>query len=81
MPYVSIAAKTGTAEIGAKKDFVNSWVIGFFPYEKPRYAFAVLMERGPVHNTVGGLYVMRQLFDWMRVRAPDYLAEDKDSSV
>lgn len=72
VPYVSIAGKTGTAEIGVKKDFVNSWVIGFFPYEKPKYAFVVMMERGPVHNLLGGVWVMRQLLDWMHMNTPEY---------
>jgi len=71
--YVNIAAKTGTAELGSQKQFVNSWVVGFFPYEKPRYAFAVIMEKGPVANTTGGVYVMRQVFDWMSANTPDYL--------
>jgi len=71
--YVSVAAKTGTAELGSKKQFVNSWVVGFFPYEKPRYAFAVIMEKGPVTNTTGGVYVMRQIFDWMNTNVPEYL--------
>lgn len=73
IPQVEIAAKTGTAELGNKKQFVNSWVIGFFPYEKPRYAFAVVMEKGPHENTVGALYVMRQFFDWLLYGAPEYL--------
>lgn len=70
--YVEIAGKTGTAELGARKQFVNSWVIGFFPYEKPKYAFVVVMERGPVTNLTGGTYVMRQLLDWMHVNTPEY---------
>lgn len=70
---VTIAAKTGTAELGASKAFVNSWTTGFFPYENPRYAFAVIMERGPVTNLVGASYVMRQLVDWMAIYAPAYL--------
>jgi len=49
-----IAAKTGTAELGVSKEDVNSWTTGFFPYEKPRYAFVVVMERGSRHNTIGG---------------------------
>ena len=69
---VNIAAKTGTAELGAKKDFVNSWVTGFFPYEHPKYAFAIVMEHGPVHNLVGATYVMRQMVDWMAVNTPEY---------
>jgi len=73
IPQVAVAAKTGTAELGTRKQFVNSWVAGFFPYEKPRYAFVVLMERGPHDNTVGGLYVMRELLEWMSVYTPEYL--------
>ncbi len=72
---VEIAAKTGTAELGVSKDRVNSWVVGFFPYKDPKYAFAVVMERGSKDNEVGGLYVMRRLFDWMAVNTPDYLKQ------
>jgi Cell division protein FtsI/penicillin-binding protein 2 len=70
---VRVAAKTGTAELGVKKDNVNSWVVGFFPYESPRFAFTVIMERGPVTNTIGGVYVMRQVLDWMVENTPEYL--------
>ena len=70
---VDVAGKTGTAELGTRKQFVNSWVIGFFPYEKPKYAFAVVMEKGPVKNLLGGTYVMRTLLDWMAVNTPEYL--------
>lgn len=71
--YVNVAGKTGTAEIDAGKKYINSWVVGFFPYEKPRYAFAVVMERGPHDNTIGGVYVMRQMLDWMHANTPEYL--------
>lgn len=70
---VNVAGKTGTAELGARKQFVNSWVIGFWPYEKPKYAFAVVMEKGPVHNLTGATFVMRSLLDWMAVNTPEYL--------
>jgi len=73
IPQVTIAAKTGTAEVGLTKHAINSWVVGFFPYDHPRYAFSVVMEHGPHDNTIGGVYVMRQLFDWMAVNAPEYL--------
>ena len=73
VPYLNIAAKTGTAELGVYKKYVNSWVIGFFPYEKPKYAFAVIMEHGPKENTLGGVYVMRQFFDWAHSNDSDYL--------
>ena len=61
---IEIAAKTGTAEIGGTKN-VHSWSIGFFPYENPRVAFAVLMESGPRQNTVGATYVATQVIRWI----------------
>lgn len=70
--FTDIAAKTGTAEIGAAKDYVNAWVVGFFPYDKPKYAFAVVMERGPVHNTVGGVYVAVTALQKLNQSAPEY---------
>ena len=70
---VSVAAKTGTAEIGVAKNYVNSWVTGFFPYENPRFAFAVVMEHGPSTNLIGAPYVMRTLLDWMGGNTPEYL--------
>ncbi len=76
-PYVTIGAKTGTAQVGANNERVNSWVVGFFPYEHPRYAFGVMLERGPLHNPRGGVYIMRQLFDWMHINTPEYFADEK----
>lgn len=73
LPGVSVAAKTGTAELGTLKKLVNSWIVGFFPFDRPRYAFAVIMEKGPRENTVGALFVMRELLEWMSVYAPEYL--------
>jgi len=70
--YVNAAGKTGTAELGSKKKSVNSWTIGFFPYEKPRYAFAVIMESGPSSNLVGATAVMRQVFNWIDENRPEY---------
>ena len=72
IPGFPIAAKTGTAELGVSKERVNSWVTGFFPYENPRYAFALVMEKGSRHNTIGGVFVMRQFFEWMLKNAPEY---------
>jgi penicillin-binding protein 2 len=70
---MEVAAKTGTAEVGAAKKYVNSWVIGFWPYNKPKYAFALVMEKGPYTNLVGAPAVMRQLLDWMTINTPEYL--------
>jgi penicillin-binding protein 2 len=69
---VKLATKTGTAELGVTKVRVNSWVIGFFPYENPRYAFAVVMDRGVKGNTTNASYVARKMFDWMASSTPEY---------
>src|SRR3989344_3486780 len=60
---LEIAAKTGTAEIGDTGK-VNSWSIGFFPYEDPQIAFAVVMEAGPRENTIGATYVVSEVARW-----------------
>jgi penicillin-binding protein 2 len=72
VPYVDVAAKTGTAQLGALKNRINSWVVGFFPYENPKYAFTIMMESGPSSGTIGASFVMRQLLDWMSINTPEY---------
>jgi len=72
VPYVKVAAKTGTAEVGSFKLYVHSWSVGFFPFESPKYAWAVVMEKGPSANTLGATSVVRRLFDWMAVNSPEY---------
>jgi penicillin-binding protein 2 len=75
VPYVDVAAKTGTAELGVSKANVNSWVTGFWPYENPKFAFAVVMDHGSVTNVVGAAAVMRQQLDWMHDNTPEYLKQ------
>ena len=75
VPYVKIATKSGTAELGVVKDHVNSWITGFWPYENPRYAFAVLLEKGSVHNLIGAAAAMRKQLDWMHTNTPEYFKE------
>ena len=67
------AAKTGTAQVGLSKQYVNSWAIGFFPYENPRYAFTVLMERAPKDGVVGAVHAIKPVLDYMAANAPEYL--------
>ncbi len=61
---ISVAAKTGTAEIG-ETGRVNSWSIGFLPADQPRIAFTILMENGARANTIGGTFVASQLIQWI----------------
>ena len=63
LPYITVAAKTGTAETGTRNQYDNSWVVGFFPYENPQYAFTVVLERGPSGTGSQAVNVMRDLFE------------------
>lgn len=73
VPYVSAAIKTGTAQVGPRNAFMNSWSTGFFPYENPKYAFVVVMEKARSTNETGATFVMRKVFDWMQINTPNYL--------
>ncbi|MES2006709.1 MAG: penicillin-binding transpeptidase domain-containing protein [Patescibacteria group bacterium] len=73
LPYVEVAAKTGTAQVGAHNEYINSWVIGFFPASKPKYAFAMVLEKGPAHTTVGAAPAMGQFFIWLNQNQPQFL--------
>lgn len=73
LPSVKVAAKSGTAQVGLGNTNTNSWIVGFFPYENPRYSFAVLMERGPKSASGNATQVMSEVVDYMSVYTPEYL--------
>lgn len=81
VPYVEIAAKTGTAELGLSKENINSWMVGYMPYKNPKYAFAVVMEKGSSHYLIGAGAAMRELIDWMSLNTPEYLGLDPVKAV
>ncbi len=72
VPYVHAAIKTGTAQVGAKNAFMNSWSTGFFPYENPKYGFVIVMEKARSTNETGATFVMSKVFDWMNLNTPNY---------
>lgn len=76
VPGTKIASKTGTAEIDAGKRYVNSWIVGFFPYDQPKYAFVVVMEQGPRSGNIGGLSAMRNVVNWMNINTPEYFGKE-----
>ncbi|MBI1957085.1 MAG: hypothetical protein HYS44_01335 [Candidatus Niyogibacteria bacterium] len=69
---VGVAGKTGTAEIGFGKT-VNSWFIGFLPYENPQLALVVVLEGGDAKNLVGAPFVAREIVSWLIENRPEYL--------
>jgi penicillin-binding protein 2 len=70
---VAIAAKSGTAEVGAGNAYVNSWAAGFWPYEEPEYAFILMMDKAPRSNALGATRIMGDVVEWMSVNRPEYL--------
>ena len=72
LPTVQVAAKSGTAQVGFGNTNTNSWIIGFFPYDNPRYSFAILMEKGPKAASGNATRVMSEVIDYMSVYTPEY---------
>ena len=70
---VAVAAKSGTAQVGLGNTNTNSWIVGFFPYDNPKYAFAVLMERGPKAASGNATRVASETIDYMTLTTPQYL--------
>lgn len=63
----TVAAKTGTAEFGrinkdGRYEKTHAWVTGFFPYNKPKYAFVVFLEDGGASNN--SAQIARDFIDW-----------------
>lgn len=81
LTYLQAAGKTGTAQLGVNNEWYNSWAVGFFPYDNPKYAYAVVMERGPSTNAVGGIYAMYQTFTKMRQTAPEYFGLPEEPAI
>lgn len=81
LPYVAVAAKTGTAQTGVRNQYDNSWVVGFFPYEDPQYAFAVVLERGPAGTGSQAVNAMRDLFEDLRAENSAYVSDAATASA
>jgi len=64
---VEVAGKTGTAEFGKVNskgiyEHTHAWVTGFFPYDKPKYAFTIFMEDGG--ESYNAAKLAREFIDW-----------------
>ncbi len=65
IPGIDISSKTGTAQIGSNNEYMNSWIVGFWPYDEPRFAFAVVLERSPADTLRGAAPAMHPFFNWI----------------
>lgn len=73
MGGIEIAAKTGTAQVGTRNQYMNSWVIGFWPASAPKYAFAVVLEKAPAGTLSGASPALSNFFYWLRDAKPQYV--------
>ncbi len=72
LPWMAgtISAKTGTAQVGGGKD--QAWFAGFVPRDRPRLAFAVLVEDCGLHGSEAAAPVFQMLLQkpamesWLR---------------
>lgn len=81
LPGIKIAGKTGTAQLGTRNQFINSWAVGFFPYEKPKYAFAILLERAPNNAVAGAAPSVRHFFEWLALYKREYVDGGPSKSI
>ena len=72
VPEVAMAAKTGTAQVGVDNEFYNSWIVGFFPYDNPRYSFSIVMERAPEWSDGSAGRAMREFITRVTEDYPEF---------
>jgi len=73
----SVAAKTGTAELGKDVQRNNAWIVGFAPYKEPRYAFVVCVERvgQGVHGAQAAGPILAAALEFLSARCPELKKE------
>ena len=70
---IKIAGKTGTAQIGTRNQWMNSWSVGFWPADNPRYAYAVVLEHAPAGTLSGASPALAPFFQWLIANRPEYI--------
>lgn len=74
LPF-STASKTGTAQVGARGELINTWMNMYFPYESPAYAVVVVFERGTREGINASQRATRDFLQWVNDTAPEYIYE------
>jgi len=85
LSWTTLCGKTGTAQWGpASKNQRLAWFAGFFPYENPRFAFAVIYEGRPGQVVSGGRYaapMVKAFFNPLRDEIEEIIAAPKKALV
>lgn len=72
IPGIQLAVKTGTAQIGVHNQWVNSWIVGYWPADDPKYAFAIVLEKGPSTESHNAEASMIPFFQWLVANQSQY---------
>lgn len=70
---IQIAAKTGTAQLGSRNEYMNSWSVGYWPADNPRFAYAVVLEKAPAGTNSGAAPGLLPFFQWLVEEHPEYI--------
>ncbi|HEY4514327.1 MAG TPA: penicillin-binding transpeptidase domain-containing protein [Candidatus Paceibacterota bacterium] len=70
---IEIAAKTGTAQTGVRNESMNSWSVGFWPAQNPKWAYATVLEKAPAGTLSGAAPAMLPFFQWLIVNKQQYV--------
>ena len=70
---IQISAKTGTAQLGYNNEFMNSWSVGYWPADNPKYAYAVVLEKAPAGTNSGAAPGLQPFFYWLIANHPEYI--------
>lgn len=60
---VKVAAKTGTAQIGADNNAIDGWVIGFAPADDPKIAVAVVVHNVNLYGSFAAGPIMKAMIE------------------
>ena len=61
----ALAGKTGTAQLG-KDGGYNKWMVGFAPYDQPRYSVAVVIRSVPDDGDPRALRVFQRVMEGLK---------------
>ena len=66
-PYITVAGKTGTAEVikSGSERHKNTWFIGYAPAAAPKYAIAIVVERGQSGSHTASPVASRFFAEWL----------------
>ena len=60
---VAVAAKTGTAQIGADNESIDGWIIGFAPADDPQIAVSVVVHNTDLYGSLTAGPIMKALME------------------